>query len=281
MESFENSIKKFYALIDIDRRIVGVKLLKDKSQFDSYDVVSLVNPLSYCVAVKSASLGHRIKFDKLRSGCAGSTRALGLEKPTDDFLDGSAPLRLGLFKDQEVAMKSALHTTNVLSNTYGVLVQPIEFFDKEDKPDVAIVIGKPRELMRIIQGYTYHYGINTNISMSGNQGVCVEATAYPLIHNTINMSFLCSGTRYLAQWKDEEATMGIPMSLLDNVIDGLYNTVNAVEMDKRKSEISKDLMSDYIGSMQMEYGKTYYTEYEKQKKKQREIEREKQKKGQI
>lgn len=272
MESFENNVKKFYALVDIDRKIVGVKLLKDKSQFDSYDVINLIKPLSYCVSVKSASLGHRIKYDKLRSGCGGSTRALGFEKPTDDFLDGRAPLRLGLFKDQQVSMESALHTTNVLSNTYGVLVQPIEFFSEEDKPDVAIVIGKPRELMRIMQGYTYNYGINTNMSMSGNQGICVETTAYPLIHNTINMSLLCSGTRYLAQWKDEEAAIGISMNILDKVIDGLYDTVNAVEMDKRKSEISKDLISKNIDCIQMEYGKTYYTEYEEQKRKERDNE---------
>lgn len=270
---FENDIIKAYALLNIERKIVGVKLIKNKQEFDSYDVVNLLNPLSYCVAVKSASLGHRIKFDKLTSGCGGSTRALGLEKPADDFLDGTAPYRLGLFKDENVAKRAALETGNILSNTYGVLVQPVEFFSRNDKPDVVIAIGKPRELMRIIQGYTYNKGISKQFSMSGNQGVCVEATAYPLIHNTVNMSLLCSGTRFLAEWAEDEGAVGIPISLFSEVIDGIYNTVNAVEMDKRKSEISEELTLNNIECMEMEYGKTYYTEYEKEKREKRKNEK--------
>ena len=36
-------------------------------------------------------------------------------------------------------------------------------------------------------------------------------------------------------------------------------------MDKRKSEISEELTLNNIECMEMEYGKTYYTEYEKEK----------------
>ncbi len=273
MKIFEKDVKKAYALLNLKRRIVGVSLIKNKQEFDSYDVVNLINPLSYCVAVKSASLGHRIKFDIKTSDCGGSTRALGLEKPSDDFLDGSSPYKLGLFKDEEVAKRSALETSNVLSNTYGILVQPIEFFRNDDTPDVILVIGTPRELMRVIQGYTYNKGISKQFSMSGNQGVCVEATAYPLIHNTVNVSMFCSGTRFLAQWEEEEAVAGIPFSLFSEVVDGIYHTVNAVEMDERKSHISQEFISNGIECIKMEYGKTYYTEYEKEKREKRKDEK--------
>lgn len=127
--------------------------------------------------------------------------------------------------------------------------------------------------MRVIQGYTYHNAIHKEFSMSGNQGICVEATAYPLIHNTLNMSLLCSGTRFLAAWSENEAAIGIPFSLFNEVVDGIYKTVNAVEMDERKTQISESLLSQNIDCIKMQYGKTYYTEYEEEKRKNRKNEK--------
>lgn len=274
MDGFSANVKKLRILLDLKRELVGVKLLKNQAEFDAYPVVNLINPLSYCVAVKSATFGHRIKFDKERSGCGGSTRALGFEKPTDSFLDGTDLLSLGLFRDQGASKRAALETSNILSNTYGVLVQPLHYFTESDQPDVILVVGKPRELMRALQGYAYHHGITKTISMSGNQGVCVEATVYPMIHNTINVSMFCSGTRYLAHWGDDEAIMGIPISLLGDVVDGLYHTVNAVETDHRKEEINQGLLSEELDPPEVVYGKTYYTEYEREKRERRKNEQE-------
>ena len=269
MDQFSTNTKKLNLLLDLKRDIVGVKLLKNQAEFDSYSVTNLINPLSYCVAVKSASLGHRIKFDKQRSGCGGSTRALGFEKPTDSFLDGTDLFSLGLFRDENVAKRAALETSNVLSNTYGVLVQPLEYFSESDQPDVILIIGNPRELMRVLQGYAYNHGISKTLSMSGNQGVCVEATVYPLIHDTINLSMFCSGTRYLAHWGDDEAILGVPVSLFADVVEGLQHTVDAVETDQRKREINSNLQAQELEPIEVVYGKTYYTEYEKEKRERR------------
>ena len=169
-------------------------------------------------------------------------------------------------------MTYASQATNVLTDTYGILVQPIEKYN-DMRPDVVLIISRPREMMRVMQGYTYHYGITKNISMSENQGMCVEATAYPLINNTINVSLLCSGTRFLANWSENEVAIGMPFSMFSNVVDGICNTINSVEMDERKQKISKAFSDGNIAELQMEYGKTYYTEYEKEKREKRKNEK--------
>ncbi len=273
MEKFYNDIDKAYAMLDLSRKIVGVKLIKTPEEFEIIDAIKISRPLSYCMAVKSATCGYSIKFNKETSDCEGSTRALGLEEPSYDYFNGTEGCKLGLFKDKEIAMTTASETSNIFAYTYGVLVQPIEKYGPNIYPDVVLIISYPREMMRVIQGYTYHYGITKNISMSGNQGICVETTAYPLINDTINVSFLCSGTRFLANWSKDEVAIGMPFHMFSNVVNGVYHTINSVEMDDRKHEISKAFSAGDIADLEMEYGKTYYTEYEKEKREKRKNEK--------
>lgn len=266
---FESDIKKAYAIIDTDRKLVGVKLVTTQEEYNSYDIKPLTKPLSYCVAVKSASLGHRIKFNAETSGCGGSSRALGLVKPNSTYYDGTDSFKLGLYKDKELAKQCANQITIVDEEVYGVIVQPIEYFSKAYPPDLVIVICNSRECMRIMQGYSFHFGITKNICMSGNQGICSEITSYPLVNNTINISLLCSGTRYLANWDENEVGAGIPFSIFSKVVDGIYKTINPIEMDERKQQIQKKLQEINIDDLSIEYGKTYYTELEKIKRKNR------------
>ncbi len=268
MNDYSNDVKKAYILFNSPRRLIGVKFLREEEQYRSYSGIEPQKPLSYCVAVKSASLGHRLKMNLKNSGCGGSTRALGLEKPSEEFLSGESPFKLGLYKNREVARQAALQTQNLTEDIYGLIIQPIEFFE-EEPPDVVLVIGQPRDLMRILQGYAYHYGIDKQISMSGNQGICVEATAYPLLHRKPNISLLCSGTRFLADWAQTEMVMGIPIQLFSQIVDGFLQTVNAVEPDDRKSEIERKFMEQGLECITMDYGRTYYTEYEREKREKR------------
>lgn len=267
--SFEVDIKKAYALIDTNRKIVGVKLLASEEEYNAYNINQLVNPLSYCVAVKSATLGHSIKFNYKTSGCGGSSRVLGLVKPSSNYYNGTESFKLGLYKDKELAKQCASQIIALDKKVYGVVVQPIECFNETSVPDVVIIICKPRECMRIMQGYTFNFGVTKSICMSGNQGICSEITAYPLINNTINVSFLCSGTRYLANWDKDEAAVGMPFTIFSEVIDGIYKTINPIEMDDRKHQIKKNLQEVGLNDLSIEYGKTYYTELEKVKREKR------------
>lgn len=273
--SLDEDIKKTYAIINTKRRIVGVKLLVTEEEYNSCSIKPLTNPLSYCVAVKSASLGHRVKLNAKTSGCVGSSRVLGLTKPSPTYLDGTDSLNLGLYRDKELAKECAEQISMLGRETYGVALQPIEYFTEEITPDLIIIISNPRECMRILQGYSYHFGVTKNISMSGNQGICSELTAYPLINNTINVSFLCSGTRYLADWEDNEVAAGIPFEIFSRVIDGVYKTINPIEMDERKGSIESKLQKANIKGLSIEYGKTYYTELEKAKRERRKNEEKK------
>lgn len=267
----EIDVKKAYAVLETPRKIVGVKLARTKAEFNAFQARELSAPLSYCVCVKCAMGGAALKFTAENSGCFGSTRALGLAKPAKDFHDGSEGIQLGLYRDKSLAATVAGRMKIISTPTYGVIVKPLEEF--EQAPDVALIVTDTRNLMRLIQGYTYMHGMQTSFNMIGNQAVCVECTVYPLQTGTMNVSMFCSGTRYLARWKATEAMAGIPFPLFSSVVEGVRQTVNAVEMNPRKSVIEKQLQDAGICDMDIIYDHTYYTDFEKQKARKRSDER--------
>lgn len=267
----KEDVKKAYAVLETERKIVGVKLAQTKEEFDCYNAIEITAPLAYCVCVKSAMNGASLKLTAENSGCYGSTRALGLEKPQEDFYDGSEGCMLGLYRNQSVAASVAKSMALNKTPIYGVIVKPLELFEKD--PDIVLIVTDTKNIMRIIQGYTYMYGMQANFNMIGNQAVCVECTTYPMQTDNINISMFCSGTRYLAKWKNTEAMAGIPFKMFSAVCEGVRQTVNAVEMNERKHVIEEKLHGSGFFDMKIIYDRTYYTDLEKQKAKKRKSER--------
>ena len=244
------------ALVKLTRGIVGVKLVHSEEEFCRFNGIDLLHPLSFCVAVKCASLGHSIKLKRQMGGCKGSNRALGLCECGPEYKSGDNGCRLGLYGSKEIASNVACAMPICSDDTYGVIIKPLGLF--EEKPDVVLMFSNPREGMRMMQGYTYVYGVADHINISGNQAVCVEATVTPMKTNQINVSLLCSGTRYHAGWSDNELLAGLPADKLEGFIQGLKGTVNAIEMDDRKKEIEESLRQINCLDFKINYGKTYF-----------------------
>ena len=118
-------VKKAYALLQLERRMVGIRFVYDKETFDSFDAREPQKPMYYCQAVHAASAGHGIKLTKAASGCAGSTRALGFTAPQPEYYEGSSGMRLGLYSSQSVAKSVALRLDIMNQPLYGIVVMPL------------------------------------------------------------------------------------------------------------------------------------------------------------
>ncbi len=255
--------ERLHILLDLERGAVGVKLVYGEEEYRQYKGRELARPLSYCVAVKCASCGHSIKMTRKMGGCFGGNRALGLSECNPEFKDGSGGYSLGLYESPRIAARVAGSVPICSSDTYGIIIKPLLEFEKE--PDVVLLISNTREAMRILQGYTYTFGLSKGLQMSGNQAVCVEATVTPMFTKELNMSMFCSGTRYKACWKDSEVITGIPIEKAEGVVKGLFGTVNAIELDGRKREIEKGLMKLGDTALEINYGQTYFKTWKKEK----------------
>lgn len=100
--------------------------------------------------------------------------------------------------------------------------------------------------MRIIQGYTYYYGIETNFKMSGLQAVCSESTAYPYMSNHINLSMLCGGTRRYCKWGDDEVSVSIPYTKFALTVEGTLRTIDLQDNNEKKSIVRKKLSMNHM-----------------------------------
>ena len=264
METFSADAAKAYAVLELSRRVVGVKFAYDRAEFDRFSAVELTAGLAYCVMVKCAMGGASLKMTRETSGCGGSSRAFGFVPPTESYYDGGAYCALGLYRNADIA-KNVVRCMTLLRRTpYGVIAKPLELF--EERPDVVIMTADTREGMRVVQGYTWMYGAQPAFRMTGNQAICVECTCFPIETGAINVSLFCSGTRHLAGWRKDEIAIGMPFSLFPGVIEGVRQTVNAVEMNDRKRVIEEKLRALGMDDMNIEYDRTYYTDLETRKK---------------
>ena len=117
--------------------------------------------------------------------------------------------------------------------------------------------------MRVIQGYTYHYGMAKNIGMIGNQGICSDLVARPYMKNDLNISVMCLGARMHTKAEDGELGIGMPIRMLWQLIEGVVNTINPSMEDKRKEDLLERLAEEKedigitveLGKMYGSYGK--------------------------
>lgn len=229
------ALKKLKAALDIERQVVGIKFLFDQKAYEAAEAKSARHKIPYCVMVKLATHGYSLKATLETSGCGGGTRALGLEDTKPEFDSGCEYNSFGLYNDLAIAKNVVNHITFCKHKIYGVMTKPLEFY--EEVPDVVIVITNSYNAMRIIQGYTYKFGTQTNFKIAGNQAVCSECTAYPFETNAINISMFCSGTRYLAGWKENEIAIGLTHSKFLQTCDGVFLSINGSEQNKNKETI--------------------------------------------
>ncbi|HYE83547.1 MAG TPA: DUF169 domain-containing protein [Clostridia bacterium] len=228
-------VEDFNCVLGLERRIVGIKFIFSKEEYELSEVPQARYKLSYCNMVKLAAAGKSLRADLSNFLCIGSAKALGLIKPDSNAISGNIYYSFGLYDSLCTARNVQKDVTFLDHQAYGVIVMPLEKF--EVQPDVVIYIVNPYQSMRILQGYAYHHGAAKNIKLVGNSGMCSECTATPYDTNDMNMSLLCSNTRFAAKWKDNELGIGMPFNMFEKVHDGVIKTINACEPNERKMKI--------------------------------------------
>lgn len=253
----EEAMKKLNASELLTRKPVGIKFLFTKEDYEACTAEPAKAKMAYCVMVKIASMGASLKTDIEMCSCGGGTRALGLEEPSERYYTGCEAYSFGLYRDLAVAKQEVNSLTFCRHHTYGLLIQPLEAYEVYD-PDVVILFSDSFGTMRLIQGYTYHYGPQSNFKMTGNQALCSECTAYPYEMNSMNISMFCSGTRYLAGWDNSEIGIGMPYGIFTGVCDGIYRSANGVERDCRKAVLRANLKEAGLKDPGLVDGQAYY-----------------------
>jgi len=251
----KKNINKLNAALSMNRKIIGIKFLYSESEFNACEVPQVKYKLSYCKMISLVSKGKSFKANLDNSECNGAINALGLKELSNSAISGKSYYKLGMYNSLGTAKKTQNDVPVMKSCIHGVAAMPLENFTQE--PDVVMLIVNPYQAMRIIQGYSFHNGAPKNLKFSGNQGICLECTAAPFENNDINVSVLCSNTRFSAKWDDSELGIGLPFNMFDMVVDGLVKTINPSETDGRKLGVIKR-SNDNGCDIDVNLGENYY-----------------------
>lgn len=257
--SLENAQKLFASCTFSNRQLVGMRFLTNEEEYVASPAQEYRQAMSYCVAVKLASHGYSGKANLGKCGCGGATRALGLERSPEEFITGEEYESFGLYRDREVARKFSSEMKFVEGVNVGYELGPLSYFlDHQLIPDTVIAVLTARDAMRAGQGYAYHRGHANSLRSSGNQAVCSEATVIPYLTDGFNYTMGCSGTRYLAGWKDEELLFGMSTCAFLLTADGLYHTIEGAEDDQRKELLVRKLKSEGFDTSGITQGGGYF-----------------------
>lgn len=253
------------AMLDLARQPVGIRFLYNDELYNRCETAEASAPLPYCLAVRNASLGTACKLNIKKMACLSGARALGILKSDEDIVSlndissGHRSYQMGLYANYAISHQVAKDMVYCQHQVQGIEIKPLSLYT-ESHPDVVIVVTNSLNMMRIVQGYAYHFGQLKHTKVTGNQAICQECTSYPFERDQVNFSFLCSGTRHVAKWREGEISIGIPFHYLDKIIDGICQTANPMDSNKAKKLIlektAKYGLSDQID---IKLGNNYYT----------------------
>lgn len=184
-EKYEELSSKFRKFFELPSSPVAVRIINDTGEQKTS-----MQPMRFCEMVRrSAVYGESFLFGVEELTCTSAELALGFTEPT--------------YGDVYPRIKPA--------NTKMVSIAPLERTDK--KPDVVIVIGSPRKIMRVSTVLAQlHEKQPVEVKFKGEFAVCGECTAIPYMEKKVNLSLLCNGARMFSGYRDDEIVLGFPLS---------------------------------------------------------------------
>jgi uncharacterized protein (DUF169 family) len=175
---------KFRKFFELPSSPVAVRIINENTEQKS-----ATQPMRFCEMVRrSAVYGESFVFGVEELTCTSAELALGFTEPS--------------YGEVYPRIKPA--------DTKLVSVSPLERTEK--KPDVVIVVGNPRKVMRISTILAQlHEKRPVEAKFKGEFAVCGECTAIPYMEKKVNLSLLCNGARMFSGYRDDEIVLGFPL----------------------------------------------------------------------
>lgn len=156
--------------------------------------------------------------------CPLGALTLGFESKKPKFLDGSFNIPFWV-KNQKIRAKMSQYLPQLEEGRYTHLIAtPIHRADFE--PQVIIIYGNPAQISRLVQARVYGTGEPVDSSSAGGFACGLEITA-PILTDECQIVLVGGGDRAIAQADDHEAAFAVPMSKVDDLLEGLEKTHEA------------------------------------------------------
>src|SRR3974390_3107910 len=205
------------ASLDLQYEPVGVVPYKEGDPLPAGLVFTTENLKSYCQALALAGKGMTLLLDREHQGCKLGTSVLGFE--SDDlerFLDDGVLEKygVGVFAPEEASAATIQESVYLdKGKTRAALVAPLATFS--EIPQVVVFTADSEQVMWLLYAVNYERGGKMDLPQSGGAlGGCADITAFPLLTNAPNVTFLGLGCRIKSALGPCHLMMGVPGSSL-------------------------------------------------------------------
>ena len=187
---------------------------------------------SYCQALALAGKGRSFLLKKDKMGCSLGTSVLGFEEKAEDLLDDGVfeKYEAGLFASEEASAETILKSTFLpKGQTHAAFIAPIELF--QNVPQVVIFTANSEQVMWLLYAVNYEKGGPMNLPQSGGAlGGCADITAWPIVKDHPNVTFLGLGCRIKSGVDACHLMMGIPGNMLEMVHRHILDMAKPIAM---------------------------------------------------
>jgi uncharacterized protein (DUF169 family) len=257
-----DKVKRITKALGLDRQIIGIKFITFRQEYETLELPAVKGKVMFCYMANKAMAGEHFKVCADNFFCNASAYALGVVEPSIHVSSGRTYYSTTLYESRAIAREAVNSMCYLRHQVYGAELGPLA-----DMPeaDTVIIMGSAFQIMRVMQGYAYKFGVPKHLCSIGNQAMCSDLVAKPFYHNDINFSFLCKGARMYTKAGEGELGVGFPVNMLDGIAEGIIMTVNPVNHKPEKEAILNRLDSpDELGieiDFEAGYGKSA-AEYE-------------------
>ncbi len=204
---------------------VAIKLVKKGEEYpEGYELPP--EQRSHCQAVMDAKNGKCYKMTAEMQGCNVGASTLGMMPKPEKVKNGEFHAGIGIHETPASAKAMNDAVSDIPYETAGEIVCPLR--DADFTPDAVVVVDIPERVYWFEAFYTYKNGGRVTYTTAPFQCACEDITAVPIVTGKPNISIGCFGCRRRTDMKADEMAIGIPFSLIPDMMDVLGKYENTV-----------------------------------------------------
>jgi uncharacterized protein (DUF169 family) len=224
------------ASLDLQYEPVGVVLYKEGDPLPAGVPLTTENLKSYCQALALAGKGRVLLLDRGHQGCKLGTSVLGFEsEDLERFLDDGVLEKygVGLFASEEASAATIQESIYLdKGKTKAALIAPLATFT--ETPHVVVFTADSEQVMWLLYAVNYERGGKMDLPQSGGAlGGCADITAFPLLMNAPNVTFLGLGCRIKSALGPCHLMMGVPGNSLAMLHTHILDMAKPIDMLKK------------------------------------------------
>jgi len=203
--------------INLKTSPVSVKLFE--KEVYAQEILEKTGKILHCQAIITASKGNSFYGTVNEIGCPMGSCILGLQQIPENIMDGTQFDKMNVTATQSSGKRLIESVPKNNKNIEAIGYMPLE--DTKIKPDVIVIIAKPRQIFDLIRANTYLEGMRMDNSVGGTQSLCGDIVINSIQSNKPHISFGCMGSHMATELEENQVIIGIPISKLEEITKSL------------------------------------------------------------